>query len=196
MKAEGPLLETLTRRLSECPGDFLTDPLIGGEGTVHVAAVVSDLVADMGGQRLSTEAARGLWPDRPPPSSSLLKATLVASWLLHDPWFLERREFAPRIYLLLASEPFRALAGVVPATDFVNDPDRREELVRLCLSFLDLRPAGESKTDAEDRLTALDSVERTRVVREAREAEERARKIREAAAKKKAEEAAASYGRE
>jgi hypothetical protein len=64
------------------------------------------------------------------------------------------------------------------------------------LRALDLRPAGESVVQAQDRLTTLDSVERVRVIKEARAAEERARKIREEMARKAAEEAAAAYGRE
>ena len=88
------------------------------------------------------------------------------------------------------------LAEVAQAGQLVADADRREELARLCLKSLGLRPAGESVAQAEDRLSTLDSVERSRVIREARAAEERARKIREEMARKAAEEAAAVYGRE
>lgn len=184
------------RRLAECPGEFLADPVRGGQGTVHTPAVVSDLVGDLGGQRLSVEMARRLWPENPPPDRNLLSTTLIASWLLHDRWFLQRTELAARIYPLLSSDRFQTLSQAVPAPNFITDPDRREELARFCLAMLDLRPAGESAAEAEDRLTALDSVERVRVAAQARKAEERARKIREAMAKKAAEEAAASYGRE
>ena len=51
MEHEGPPLEALTRRLAECPAEFPAEPVIGGKGTVHVAAVVSDLVCDLGGRR-------------------------------------------------------------------------------------------------------------------------------------------------
>jgi hypothetical protein len=78
----------------------------------------------------------------------------------------------------------------------INDPDRREELVRLCLKGLGLIPQGESAAQAADRLTTLDSVERDRVIRETRQAEARAREIREAMARKRAEEAAARYSPE
>jgi hypothetical protein len=54
MKEEGPLLETLTRRLSECPADFLAEPRIGARGRVHVGAVISDLLtAALSMQRFS-----------------------------------------------------------------------------------------------------------------------------------------------
>jgi len=82
------------------------------------------------------------------------------------------------------------------APSFVRDPDRREELVRLCLRDLGLRPAGETVAQAQDRLATLNTAERQRVLQAARQAEERARAIREAMAKQAAEEAAAQYSRE
>ena len=83
-----------------------------------------------------------------------------------------------------------------PAPQLVSDPDRREELARLCLRALGLLPAGETAAQAQDRLTTLSTAERQRVIREAREAERRAQKIREAMVKKAAEEAAAKYMRD
>ncbi len=82
------------------------------------------------------------------------------------------------------------LAELVKAPQLIADSDRREELSRLCLKALDLRPAGETAAQAQDRLTTLNTAERQRVVAAARAAEERARQIREAMAKKAAEEAA------
>jgi hypothetical protein len=78
----------------------------------------------------------------------------------------------------------------------VGDPDRREELVRVCLAELGLRPRGETVAQAMDRLNTLDSVERKRVVDQTREAEARARQIREAMARRAAQEAAARYSPE
>ena len=79
---------------------------------------------------------------------------------------------------------------------FVTDPDRREELARLCLDKIGLRPAGESATVARDRMTTLSSVERERVLTETREAQKRIQKIQEAMKRKKAQEAAPAWGRE
>ena len=88
------------------------------------------------------------------------------------------------------------LAALVQAERFVDDPDRREELARAALAALDLRPQGETEPQARDRRTTLDSVERHAVLQKTRAAEERARQVREAMARKAAQEAAASYGRE
>src|SRR5262249_34173546 len=88
------------------------------------------------------------------------------------------------------------LCGLVKASELTTDPDRREELARLCLNSLNLRPAGETRAQAEDRLMTLSTTERQRVLQEARAAEERARQIREAMASRAAAEAAAKYGSE
>src|SRR2546422_1011214 len=87
--------------------------------------------------------------------------------------------------------------------EFLEEPAARinvaavgSELVRFCLRNLGLGPAGESVAQAQDRLTTLDSVELRRVLQDTKKAEERARAIREALAKKAAEEAAAKVTRE
>jgi hypothetical protein len=192
---EGPVLETLTRRLAECPADFLAEPLIGTSGTIHVAAVVSDLLRDLGGPGLTAKQAAGFQPADAKKQRNRLQSVLVCCWLLHDQWFRARRRFAPGVLDLLTSG-LDDLASLVPATQLVTDPDRREELSRLALKALALRPSGETAAQAQDRLTTLSSVERQRVIQEATVAEARARKVREAMAKKAAEEAAAKYMRE
>jgi len=59
-----------------------------------------------------------------------------------------------------------------------------------------VRPAGETAAQAQDRLAAVSSGERLRVIEAARLAEERAREIREALARKAAQEAADKWTRE
>ena len=104
---------------------------------------------------------------------------MLACWLLHDPWFQSRREFASSALSLL-SDGLTELARATPSPKFVSDADRREELARVCLRELGLRPAGETIPQAQDRLGTLNAAERQRVVRASRQAEERAQKIREA----------------
>jgi hypothetical protein len=198
MKSEGPQLESLTRRLAECPVDFLGEPRSAkGQGQVDVAAVVFDLLRDLGGRVLSRKEAEEFLLKNPKSKDERnhLRLVLITSWLLHDIWFRTRGHFDEKAYQLL-TEGLKELARLIDPPKFVSDPDRREELSRLCLKGLDLRPAGETLEQAQDRLTTLDSVERVKVVKAAREAEERARLIREEMARKAAEEAAANYGRE
>lgn len=196
MEQEGPALEPLLHRLADCPAEFLATPRLGKTGDVEVAAVIADLLRDLGGAPLTPKEAAVYRPGgEPKRHRNRLRTVLIASWLLHDPWFRERPRFAAAVKLLLASG-LNELAEVVPAPQLVSDPDRREELVRLCLQALGLRPADESMASAQDRLTTLNSVERQRVIKEAQEAERRAQEIRDAMAKKAAEEAAARYMRE
>jgi hypothetical protein len=128
------------------------------------------------------------------PDRARLSLVLLACWLLHDEWFRHARLAGagladaglaqPARLRLLLTTGLADLAAVAAAPQFVADPDRREELVRLCLSALGLRPAGETIAQAEDRLATLNSAERERLVLATRAAEARARAIREAMARR------------
>ena len=187
MEAEGPVLEALTHRLTDCPEEFLLAPRLDETGTISVAAIVNDHLRAMG------VAA----PDvlRETKDLALLSVIAVATWLMHDDWFLSRPQLTQKMQWLL-TRALTPLSTVVPAKYFVTDPDRREELARFCLAELGLRPQGESIAQAKDRLTALDSVERVRVLRDTREAQARAEEVRKMMAKRAAEEAAAKATRE
>ncbi|MEW6279268.1 MAG: hypothetical protein AB1758_11630 [Candidatus Eremiobacterota bacterium] len=196
MEGEGPPLQALTRRLAETPLEFLAEPLRPkGLGRVDVAAVVSDLMEWLGGPRLQPEQAGAFrYPSEKKVAEhrNRLRLVLVGVWLLAAP---ELRAQAPPALAWLLNG-LSALAQLVQADDLVNDPDRREEFSRLALQALNLRPLGESPAQAADRLTTMSSVERDRVIRQAREAELRAQKIRQELARKAAEEAAAAWGPE
>lgn len=193
---EGPLLERLLRRLAETPDWFLRKPGTNGGPAdgVDLTAVLRDLLLDLGCETPDAPALQltkriGIQTERG-------RIALVLAWLLHDGYFLERQgAFVDGAVAAFREIPAR-FTGVVGAERFVGEPDRREELARLSLKFLGLRPEGETDEQADDRLISLDSVERANVIRESRAAEKRAREIREAMARKAAEEAAATYGRE
>jgi hypothetical protein len=191
---QGPALELLTRRLAETPGDFLHEPRIGSSGRVHVAAVVQDLLSSLGSpahpDRLAPFAAVDAARDR-----NRLAIVLILCWLLADDWFLQARIDRDDVLKLLA-ESATELAKQVASRKFVTDPERREELARLTLSRLGQRPEGETSAQAQDRLMALSSTERARVVKASREAEERSRSIRDALRRKAAQESADKWTRE
>jgi hypothetical protein len=184
---EGPQLDRLLHRLAECPPDFLVPP-----GELNIVALACDhwraigLAIPSPVQRTSFAASR----------LESQRLTPIVLWLLRDEWFLARPELADATWQLLQSESLAQLAKLVNAETVINDPDRREELVRLCLKGLGLRPEGETAAQAADRLTTLNSVERDRVIRETRRTEARAREVREAMARKQAKEAAARYSSE
>jgi len=204
VEAEGPQLEALTRHLAECPAELLAEPMLGSvplagasglcTGSVHVAAVVSDVLCDLGGRPLQRDEA-AVFAGKDRKDRNRLGVVLVAAWLLHDAWFRSRQQFAALAQRFLVEE-VTDLAALVGAQQLVEDPDRREELVRLCLRALGLRPAGETLAQAQDRLTTISSVERQRVIREAQQAERRAREIREAMAQGAARQAAVRYSPE
>ena len=191
---EGPPLETLLRRLAETPEDFLAAPRIGASGRIDVAAVVGDLAESFGGF-LGAEELRAFEGASNASDRNRLAVVLLLCWLLTDEWFRGQDVPTDRLLQLLEASG-RELAASAPSKRFVEDADRREEMARHALARLGFRPAGESAAQAEDRLTSLSSAERTRVLKAAREAEARARKIREALKRKAAEESADKWTRE
>lgn len=193
MNHEGPTLELLLHRIAETPSDFLAEPRTrGNRGLVHVAAVVADLFA-LYGHPLPAPA--DFTPDDSPASKRRASLTLVLCWLLAEPELIASAGPAHSLRNLLIAGSTE-LAAHLPAEKYLADPERREELARYALARLDLRPRGESVAQAQDRLSALNSAERIRVIAAARQAELRARQVREALARKAAQESADKYTRE
>ena len=194
MNKTGPVLEILTRRLAETPPDFLAEPVVAGSGSVMVPALVNDLAAMHGARlpqaRLGAFAGTAAHVDR-----NRLALVMIAVWLLADDWFLGQ-QIAPAMLADLLIDPMAELAVGTPAHKFVNDPERREELARVILAFLDYRPQGESEAQATDRLAAVSATARRKLLAASRASEQRARQIREALAKKAAEESADKWTRE
>jgi hypothetical protein len=194
MEREGPLLESMTRRLAETPEEFLAGPRVENVGQTNTAAVVGDLLRMLGHeprkQDLAAFSGGSSRTDR-----NRLGVTLVLAWMLADEWFVRVRPDMSSLVTLLGTTATE-LAEQVPLAKLIADPDRREEVARVALARLGLRPAGESIAQAQDRLMTLSSAERQRVMRAARAAEERARSIREALARKAAQESADKYTRD
>ncbi|MGZ5198837.1 MAG: hypothetical protein ACXWC4_03625 [Telluria sp.] len=190
----GPDLETLTRRLADTPPDFLDEPRLAGSGRVRVPALINDLAGMHGGcatlEVLETFTGQSARSDR-----NRLAVALIGAWLLADPWFLAQR-LDPRALVQLLAEVAAEMAAATPAHRFVADAERREELVRTMLDRFGYRPAGETAAQAADRLAAISAVERRRLLEASRAAEQRAREIREALARKVADESADKWTRE
>lgn len=183
-----PRLEDLTRRLADCPPEFLLELPDEEAGLVNPGAVLSDALAAFGGPPLAAGEAKAVAQRRG------ARLAMTAAWLLGHDSFAGRAGLAPKAKAFLLS--LAPLAAAVEPGLFVTDADRREELARLALRALGLRAAGESAAQAEDRLAALDSLETRRTAELARAAQERAREVREAMKRKAAEEAAAKASRE
>jgi len=189
----GPPLERLTRRLAELPAEFLDEPRIGVTGRVAVAALVNDLLTSFGGR--ADAAALAAFTGTGPADRNRLMLTGIATWLLSDDWFaaagLERSAL-----LALLGETMPLLAQAAPAHLYAEDGERREEFARTALAMLGFVPEGESEAQAMDRLSAVSGTERARLLGASRDAEERARIVREALIRKAAEESADKWTRE
>ncbi|MGI4730169.1 MAG: hypothetical protein ACRYFW_00295 [Janthinobacterium lividum] len=190
----GPSLERLTRRLAETPAEFLAEPRIGDTGTLAVAALVGDLLAQVGGRpdlpTLNRFVARDARADR-----NRLAVTAIIVWLLADEWFAHGTLSRDAV-LRLIGDGAATLAATSPAHAFAADGERREELARTALATLGLLPEGETAAQAADRLSAVSAAERQRLLAASRAAEERARTVREALIRKAAEESADKWTRE
>ena len=194
MDHEGCELSRLMRRIAETPPEFLEEPRLGEQGQVAVSAVIGDLCLGFGSPAAAAQLdafTRGT----PAVDRNRLRVGLVLCWLLAEEWFrgagLDKTTLLP-----LLADGARELAEHVAVEKFVADVERREELARFALARLGFRPQGESRAQAEDRLSSLSAAERARVLSAARAAEERARAVREALARKAAEESADKYTRE
>jgi hypothetical protein len=195
MGSEGPPLEALLHRLVETPSEFLAEPRIGQQGEVDVAAVVWDVLRDLGAKPPAESEMSQFRPRAAGAKAkrNQLQLVLLTCWILGDSWFRNQPELATKAHAFL-EQTLSELEAYLPAGRLLNDPDRREELVRRLLHELDLRPAGETAAQAADRLQTLDSAERERVLREAAKAERRAQAVREAMARAAAQDAANRYG--
>ncbi|WP_424185865.1 hypothetical protein ACOBQX_28995 [Actinokineospora sp. G85] len=175
-----PAVADLTRRLADTPPAFLD------EAAAYPPAVVADVLTALGGPPLTPSQAAVFEQGAP----NWRRLVLVTCWLAAA--LPPHPEVPANLHSLLVAR-LTDLADLVEATRFTDDPDRREELARLLLHAVGVLPAGETRAQAEDRLSTVDSVRRKRLVAEAAAAEARAAAIRKAMADKRAQEAAARY---
>ena len=190
----GPPLERLIHRLAETPDEFLDEPRIAGQGRVAVAALVHDLAAGLG-RRLDGQALARFDGTTRTADRNRLMLTALSVWLLSDDWFAGQGLVLTQLLALLG-ETLAGLAQAAPADRYASDPERREELARTVLAAFDFSPEGETAEQAADRLTAVSGTERRRLLDASREAELRARAVREALVRKRAEESADKWTRE
>lgn len=192
---QGPPIQELTRHLAECPQSFLAEPLQpNGSGEVHVAAVVADLLRALGSPLVTREQVKNFSYSSPlavRQERNRLRLVLLSCWLCSQAQLLKNLKLES-VVAWLSQDGFYDLARLAPVESFLSDPERREELARWCLASNSLLPSGESKQEAENRLDALSTVKRDAVIKEAKLAQERARKVREEMAQKERERQAAS----
>ena len=196
---EGPSVAHLTKRLIDCPPDYLEEPVLGDDVGARVDAVVADLMLELSGELPAAGEVARFGPESRY-SKNQLKLVLVACWLLGEPefrtrWAYRRAKLAAMAKKWLEGDLLE-LGSMVHVDEFIIDSERRVELSRLALKALGFLPKGESQKVAQDRLTMVDSLERKRVLAQTKERVERAEELRKKLAEQRAREAASRYTRE
>ncbi|MFZ6008784.1 MAG: hypothetical protein ACOYXT_00435, partial [Bacteroidota bacterium] len=119
----------------------------------------------------------------------------IGIWFFHHPLFVNNRKLPDPIKeFLLIRLP--VLSKYVDHKQWLDDEDRTEEFIREALQSCKILIDDETPAEAHDRLEALSTLKRQKVITETNESLERMKKIRQKMAEQKAREAANVYGRE
>ena len=184
---EGPDINTLHHRLTEFPKEWISPKLPN-----YFTALVHDAIYD---HCNSVSASDLNIFRRPHQQCEWYRMSLLIAFFICDESF-EKFQFNSNSLLSLLDTTAKELAQAGHNKVYINDVDRREELIRVVLNTLSLYPKGETSALAEDRLQAVSSQERLKVLQAARIAEQRSHELRVALAKQKAKEAADKMTRE
>lgn len=184
---EGPDINILHHRLTEFPKEWMSSELPD-----YFVALIHDAIYS---RCYSISASDLNIFRRPPKQCDWYRMSLLIAFFLSDESF-DEFQFNSSSVLSVLDTTAKELAQAGPNKVYINDVDRREELIRVTLNALSLYPKGETSTLAEDRLQAVSSQERLKVLRAARLAEQRSHELRVALAKQKAKEAADKMTRE
>jgi hypothetical protein len=190
-----PLSEWL-HWVAEMPAPFRAVPQGFPDGSVRVRAVIADIFQTLFGEPPREAFLRVCDAhDTSKTERNRLGWMLAASHVLWQPALRASPGSQAAVERFFGQE-LAELSAVVPVQALQSDEERREELVRRTLRAAGKRLPGESEREAEDRMKQVDSVERHRVLAQAAQRERRGRQVREAMARKAAEEAAAKVSRE
>lgn len=188
----GPSVTSLTHHLSTAPLELVDTADLG-----HTPALLNDTLLALGMAPLAAAEKAALMDRQAPGGDNRLRAVRAALSCLSAPWFTDNAgSFDRQRILAFLTTGLCEVSRVVNPRYFITDPEGREELARRVLQALELLPEGETAAQAADRMTSVDSVERKKVVEKSREAQRRAQEIREALARKEAEEAASKMTRD
>ncbi len=184
---EGPDINILHHRLTEYPKEWLTPVL-----PTYFIAIIHDAIYSRCPSVTTSELSAFR---RPYQQCEWYRMSLLIAYFLADDSF-EELHFSSKSLVSLLENTAKELTQAGSNKIYMNDVDRREEFIRVVLNALSLYPKGETKAQAEDRLQAVSSHERLKVLRAAKAAEQRSHELRVALAKQKAKEAADKMTRE
>ena len=193
MSNDDNIIFSLINKLSNVPKIFFNLPQISNnrekrDKTISIKSIFNDLIFNLTNNFLSEESLKFLDLKYSPQNSNYLNIIGLICYLLNDNFFKNKKLKSTQIINLLINRKIQKLSELINFDKFVNDSDRREEIVRTILSELEILPSNETKNYFFDRLSTLDSVERYFVIEKGKEARERAKKIREEIERKRREE--------
>ncbi len=129
------------------------------------------------------------------PDENGFRTICLGAWLFHHPVFSAKPEILPHVSDFILHR-LRLLSSHVKHDQWLQDEDRSEEFVREALSACDILVDGETPEEATDRLDALSTLKRLKVLQQTNASMERMKAIRKKIAEDKAREAANVYGRD
>lgn len=201
MAEETVELSELLRHMAECPPDYRlpvlrsldTDSETVNTEKIYGPAILGDTLLSLGLKLPSDEEANAMTDAGR--TDNALSLSVITCYLFQSPAF-RTVVTARKAILELVCGVLDPLARLVPPGAFVDETERREELVRNCLSYAGILPAGETQSQAKDRLIMIDSIERQKVIEKTRQAQIRAQKLKEEMERQRAREAASKMSYE
>ncbi|WP_207534808.1 hypothetical protein [Desertivirga arenae] len=187
-------LYTLLSHLKGCPEVFLEQP-VENPVSINTHALVADCFRMVSGDFLLDNNAIPSTKELNDLDGNIIPAIRIGCWLFSHSIFEGKPELLPAIRLFMFQK-LPVLAPLVEKMQWLEDEDRTEEFVRLALRCCEILTDRETQIQAEDRLDALDTIKRQKVLKESSGAFERMMEIRRKMAEQKAREAANVYGRE
>ncbi|MEW6709674.1 MAG: hypothetical protein AB1403_07610 [Candidatus Riflebacteria bacterium] len=187
---KGPTVSELIHHIKQCPEEFLRPPVFKGKGEIFTLALVNDTWRKLLGEPTSIH---GITIGADQRSVAELALMQICCWAIDHSFF---RQTGPDWFKKFICEALTPIAPLVKTELWVKDEERAEELARLLLQACGALPKGETEAEAQDRLAAVDTIKRLKVIEESRAAMERAREIKRKMAEAKAREAANVYSRE
>jgi hypothetical protein len=188
-------LYVLLHHLKNCPADFLTFNHAAGSKPI-TEALVYDLFRTVSGDvtvshKSLPDAGKLLWKL----GENDHRSIHVGIWFFHQPLFTKDPSLAKGIRTFLF-ERLPELCQYVKCEEWLENEDRAEEFIREALRCCNIFIDGETAEEAQDRLDALSTIKRQKVLEETNGSLLRMKAIRQAMAEQKAREAANVYGRE
>ena len=191
-------LYSLLFHLRNCPPLFCRTPVYFDVDGIQTYALLADCFRLVSDDYLLDNSALPTESDLNKLGQPAQIGIQVACWLFSHKYF-NRPQQKQQIWDGMKTFMFNRLPELsiyVKVEEWIENEDRNEEFVRLAIDCCGLRPDGESENEATDRLDALNTIKRFKVLENSTGAFDRMMEIRRTMAENKAREAANVYGRE